>query len=83
MQCLQYPSQINVDNLISIKHETRRHFISKGQEYLKDKINELATNSESKNIRDLCRGIHEFEMPDLLAYFQFIMSGWKNHSVGC
>jgi len=33
-----------VDNLINIRHETRRYFISKGQEYLKGKINELATN---------------------------------------
>jgi hypothetical protein len=50
---------------------------------LKGKINELATNSESKNIRDVYKGIHEFEMADLLAYFQFIMSGWKNQSVVC
>jgi hypothetical protein len=28
-------------------------------EYLKDEINELATNSENKNIRDLYRGINE------------------------
>jgi hypothetical protein len=27
------------------------------REYLKDKINELATNSKNKNIRDLYRGI--------------------------
>ena len=60
LQCLQYPSQINVDNLINIRHETRRCFISKGQEYLQGKINELAKNSESKNIRDLYRSIHEF-----------------------
>jgi len=66
LQCLQYPSQINVDSLINIKHETRRRFICKGQKYLKGKINELATNSESKNIRDLYGGIHEFEMADLI-----------------
>jgi hypothetical protein len=29
-------------------------------EHLKDKINELATNSKNKNIRDLYRGINEF-----------------------
>jgi hypothetical protein len=28
------------------------------REYLKDKINELATNSKNKNIRDLYRGIN-------------------------
>jgi hypothetical protein len=28
------------------------------REYLKDKINELATNSKNKNIRDLYKGIN-------------------------
>jgi hypothetical protein len=28
---------------------------------VRDKINELATNSKNKNIRDLCRGINEFK----------------------
>jgi hypothetical protein len=28
------------------------------REYLKEKINELATNSKNKNIRDLYRGIN-------------------------
>jgi hypothetical protein len=31
----------------------------KKREYLKDKINELATNSKNKNFRDLYRGINE------------------------
>jgi hypothetical protein len=31
------------------------------REYLKDKINELATNSKNRNIRDLYRGISEFK----------------------
>jgi hypothetical protein len=30
-------------------------------EYLKDKINELATKSKNENIRDLYRGINEFK----------------------
>jgi hypothetical protein len=30
-------------------------------EYLRDKINELATNSKNKNIRDLYRGVNEFK----------------------
>jgi hypothetical protein len=34
--------------------------IKRGNKYLKDKINELPTNS-NKNIRDLCRGINEFK----------------------
>jgi hypothetical protein len=31
------------------------------REYLKDRINELATNSKNKNIRDLHRGINEYK----------------------
>jgi tRNA nucleotidyltransferase/poly(A) polymerase len=31
------------------------------REYLKGKINELATNSKNKNIRDLYRGMNEFK----------------------
>jgi hypothetical protein len=30
-------------------------------EYLKDRINELATSSKNKNIRDLYRGINKFK----------------------
>jgi hypothetical protein len=33
------------------------YFRNKKREYLKDKINELATNNKNKNIRDLYRGI--------------------------
>jgi hypothetical protein len=33
----------------------------KKREYLRDKINELKTDSKYKNIRDLYRGINEFE----------------------
>jgi hypothetical protein len=32
----------------------------KKREYLKDNINELATNSKNKNIKDPYRGINEF-----------------------
>jgi hypothetical protein len=35
------------------QREASRHFKNKKREYLKDKINELATNSKNKNIRDL------------------------------
>jgi hypothetical protein len=31
------------------------------REYMKDKINELATNYKNKNIRDLYTGINEFK----------------------
>jgi hypothetical protein len=49
----------NGDTLDNIRREAGRHFRNKKKEYLKDKIDELATNSKNKNIRDLYRG---FEM---------------------
>jgi hypothetical protein len=58
MQWLQDPSEINADNLNNIIYEARRHFRNKKRKYLKDKINELATNSKDKNSRDLYRGIN-------------------------
>jgi hypothetical protein len=54
LQWLQDPSEVNGDNLNDIRRETSRN---KKREYLKDKIDELATNSTNKNIRDLYRGI--------------------------
>jgi hypothetical protein len=45
----------------TIRRETSRQFRNKKREYLKDKIDELATNSKNKNIRDLCTGIIEIE----------------------
>jgi hypothetical protein len=53
-------SKINWDNLNNIRREASRHFRNKKREYLKDKINELATNSKKNNIRDLYQGINEF-----------------------
>jgi hypothetical protein len=58
LQWLQDPSEIKGDNLNDIRHEASKHFRNKQREYLKDKINELATNSKNKNIRDLYRGIN-------------------------
>jgi flagellar motility protein MotE (MotC chaperone) len=55
LQCLEDRSEINGDNL-----ETSRHFRNKKREYLKDKIDELATNKKNKNIRDLYRGMDDF-----------------------
>jgi hypothetical protein len=59
---------------------------------VKDKINELATNSKNKNIRDLYRGINEFkrgyqprnnlmkdENDDLIADSHNILNRWKNY----
>jgi hypothetical protein len=54
LQWLQDSSEINGDNLNNVS----RYFRYKKREYLKDKINELATNSRNKNIRDLYRGIN-------------------------
>jgi hypothetical protein len=61
LQWLQDPSEINGDNLNNITRETSRHFRNKKMEYLKDRINEIATTSENKNIRDMYRGINEFK----------------------
>jgi hypothetical protein len=58
LQWLQDPGGINGDNLNSVRHEASRHFRNKKREYLKDKINDLASNSKNK-IRDLFRGINE------------------------
>jgi hypothetical protein len=57
---LQEPSEINWDNLNNVRCEASRCFRNEKREYLKNKINELATNG-NKNISDLYRGIHEFK----------------------
>jgi hypothetical protein len=57
LQWLQDPGEINGDNLNNIRREASKHFMNKKKAYLKDKINELATNSKNKNVRDLYRGI--------------------------
>jgi hypothetical protein len=46
--------------LSNIRQEASRHFRNKKRAYLKDKINELESNS-NKYIRDLYRGINEFK----------------------
>jgi hypothetical protein len=56
---LQDPSEINGVNLNNVRREANRHFRNKKREYPKDKIKEFATNS--KNIRDLYRGIIGFK----------------------
>jgi hypothetical protein len=92
LQWLQDPSEINGDNLSIVRHEASRYFRNKRRGYLKDKINELATDSNNKNIRDLYRGINEFkrgyqprnnlvkdENCDLLAASHNIWNRWKNY----
>jgi hypothetical protein len=48
-------SEINGNNLNNVRHEASRHFRN---EMRQDTINELATNSKNKNVRDLHRGIN-------------------------
>jgi predicted metal-dependent hydrolase len=57
MQWVQDANQRNADNLNNVRHETIRHFRNKKEEYLKAKVDELQTNSQIKNIRDIYRGI--------------------------
>jgi prefoldin subunit 5 len=91
LQLLQDPRQIDGDNLNNIIHEANRRFVNKKRESLEDKINELAKNSNNENIRDLYRGVNEFnkgyqprsnlvkgENGDLLADSHNILIKWKN-----
>jgi hypothetical protein len=47
-QWLQSPSEINGDNLNNVRREVSRYFRNEKREYLKDKINELSTNSKER-----------------------------------
>jgi len=92
MQWLQDPNQSNVDNLNNERREDSRHFRNKWKEYLKEKFDELETNSKIKNIRFLYRGKNDFkkgyqpitnlvkdEKGDLVTGFHSILASWKNH----
>jgi hypothetical protein len=61
LQWVQDPSEITGGHLCSVRCEVSRHCRTENREYLKDRINELATNSKNKNITDLYRGINEFK----------------------
>jgi hypothetical protein len=91
---LQNPSQINIDYLNDIRHETSRIFSNKKGEYLNNKISFLETNNKSKRIRDLCGGINEFKKGyqprtnmvkgkncNLIADSDSILSTWKNYFI--
>jgi hypothetical protein len=45
LQWLQDPSEINRDNLDNVKREANKYFWNKKGEYLKEKINELASKN--------------------------------------
>jgi hypothetical protein len=51
LRWLQYPSEINGDNLNNERRQVNRYFRNKMRYYLKEKIYELTTNSKNKNIR--------------------------------
>jgi hypothetical protein len=83
---------VNEDNMDNVGREASRTFRTKKREYLKNKINELETNSKNKNIRALLRGINEFETGyqprtnmvkeengDVLADSHSILNRWKNY----
>ena len=44
LQCVQDPSQSNVNTLNNVRREATRHFRNKKKAYLKAKIEELETN---------------------------------------
>jgi hypothetical protein len=88
---LQNPRQINGDNLQNLQHETSTTFRNKKREYLEDKINELETNSKTKNTGELYRGMNEVkkgyqpriniikdENGNLQADPQSVLNSWKN-----
>jgi hypothetical protein len=92
LKWLEHPGKINGDNFNNIRREASRHFRNKRREYLKDKSNELTTNSKYKNIRDPYRGVNKFrkvyqprcnlvkdENGDLLADSHNILNRWKNY----
>jgi hypothetical protein len=90
LQWLQGPIEINGDNLKIVRPEVTRYFSNNKREYLKDKINELTTNSKNKNSRDLYKVINEFkrsyqprnnlvkdENGDFLT--DYILNRWNNY----
>jgi hypothetical protein len=92
LQWLQDASGISGENLNNVRFDASRYFRNNKREYLKVKTNELATNSKTKNIRDLYKGINEFkrgyqprnnlwkdENGELLADSHSILNRWKNY----
>jgi len=92
MQWIQDPSQSNVDNLNNVRRNASRHCRNKKKAYLKAKMEELETNSEVNNVRDLYRGINDFkkgyqprtiivkdEKGELVADPHSIMTRWRKY----
>jgi len=92
MQWTYNPSQSNVDIMNNVRRDASRHFRNKKKEYLKAKIEELETNIKIRNIRDLYRGINDFQKGyqprtnivkedkgDLFADSLSILTRWRNY----
>jgi hypothetical protein len=73
-----------------MRREIGGRYRNKNKEYLKDRINKIATNSKRKKIRDVYRGINKFkrcyqptsnlvkdENGDLLVDSHNILNRWK------
>ncbi|KAJ4430976.1 hypothetical protein ANN_19569 [Periplaneta americana] len=89
---LQDPVEEKRDNYFNERREASRTLRNKERGYLKEKLNEVETNSKNKNIRDLYKGIKEFkngyqprvnvikdENGDLLADSPSILNRWKSY----
>jgi hypothetical protein len=70
-------NHINGDNLNSVRQEASRHFRNKKREYLKDKMNELATYSKDENIRDV--GLSMFERQPLIKFLHKYLCCYNEH----
>jgi hypothetical protein len=83
---------VSEDNVISTQQKAKRHFRNKKREYLKDRINELDSNSKNNDTRAHYRGINEFKKgyqpridlvkdktSDLLVDPHRILNRWKNY----
>ncbi|KAJ4427649.1 hypothetical protein ANN_25297 [Periplaneta americana] len=55
------PVEEKRDNYFNERREASRTLRNKKRGYLKEKLNEVETNSKNKNIRDLYKGIKEFK----------------------
>ncbi|KAJ4426239.1 hypothetical protein ANN_27051 [Periplaneta americana] len=92
LKFLQDPVEEKRDNYFNERREASRTLRNKKGGYLKEKLNEVETNSKNKNIPDLYKGIKEFkngyqsrvnvikdENGDLLADSPSILNRWKNY----
>ena len=92
MQWTQDPSKTYADNLNNVRRDASRHFRNKNKAYLRAKIEELETNTNINNIRDLYRGINDMkkgyqprtrivkdEKGDLVADSHTNMARWRNY----